>query len=141
MRPMSARERADELIETMNILPDAQERFLQVISWGKKSAGLPEELKREEFRIEGCQSMLWLVPEWKDGKCLFRCDSDAFITKGVAAIMCHVYSGATPQEIIDLPIDFMAQAGVTQHLSPNRSNGLSQLGKRIHSFAQNCAGS
>ncbi len=135
---MTARERANELIETMNLLPDAQERFLQVISWGKKGGGLPEELKREEFRIEGCQSMLWLVPEWRDGKCHFRCDSDAFITKGVASIMCHVYNDATPQEIAELPVEFMTEAGITQHLSPNRSNGLSQLGKRIHGFAQNC---
>jgi len=135
---MTARERAQELIENMNFLPDAQERFLQVINWGKKGAGLPEDLKREEFRIEGCQSMLWLVPELRDGKCYFRCDSDAFITKGVASIMCHVYSDSTPREIVDLPVDFMAEAGVTQHLSPNRSNGLSQLGKRIQGFAQSC---
>ncbi|MDX6765934.1 MAG: SufE family protein [Candidatus Methylacidiphilales bacterium] len=135
---MTARERAQELIESMNLLPDAQERFLQIISRGKKGEGLPEELKREEFRIEGCQSMLWLVPEFKDGICFFRCDSDAFITKGVASIMCQVYSGSPPREIVDLPVSFMEEAGITQHLSPNRSNGLSQLGKRIHGFAQNC---
>lgn len=132
---MTAKERAASIVEQMNLLPDAQERFMQVISWGKKSPGLPAELKRDEFRIEGCQSMLWLVPSAEGGICTFRCDSDAFITRGVASIMCHVYSGATPQEVVELPVDFMTEAGITQHLSPNRSNGLSQLGKKIHAFA------
>jgi len=132
---MSARERAEAIIEEMNLLPEGEERFMQIIRWGKKSPGLPQEQKTEQFRIEGCQSMLWMVPEFREGRCHYACDSDAFITKGVSSILCHVYSGATPQEVVELPLDFMERAGITQHLSPNRSNGLAQIGRRIREFA------
>jgi cysteine desulfuration protein SufE len=132
---MTARERAQMIVDQMNLLPDAQERFLRVISWGKKGAGLPEEKKTDDYRIEGCQSMLWMVPEFRDGRCYFECDSDAFITKGVSSILCHVYNDSTPQEVVELPLDFMTEAGITQHLSPNRSNGLAQIGRKIREFA------
>lgn len=135
---MTARERAEAIVEEMLLLPEGEERFMQIIRWGKKSPGLSPEQKIEANRIEGCQSMLWLVPELREGKCHYASDSDAFITRGVAAILCHVYSGASPQEVLDLPMDFMQQAGITQHLSPNRSNGLAQIGRRIKEFAAGC---
>jgi cysteine desulfuration protein SufE len=132
---MTARERAEAIVQEMNLLPEGEERFMQVIRWGKRSPGLPDSLKTDTYRIEGCQSMLWMVPELREGRCYFSCDSDAFITKGVSSILCYVYSGATPQEVVDLPMDFMERAGITQHLSPNRSNGLAQIGRKIREFA------
>lgn len=132
---MTAHERAEAIVEEMNLLPEGEERFMQVIRWGKRAPGLPEHLKTEAHRIEGCQSMLWMVPELREGRCHYACDSDAFITKGVSSILCHVYSGATPREVVDLPLDFMERAGITRHLSPNRSNGLAQIGRKIREFA------
>lgn len=119
----------------MNLLPDRQERFLYVISLGKKAEGLPEEYKTDAFRIEGCQSALWLVPEFSEGRCRFRSDSDAFITKGVAAVVCQVFSDSSPEEILGLDDSFLKDAGITEHLSPNRANGLSQLLKKVRGFA------
>ncbi len=135
---MTSQEKAREIVENMTILPDDRERFSYIISFGRKADGLPPELKREEYRIDGCQSLLWLVPSFRDGSCHYGADSDAMITKGISAILCHVYSGASPEEILAQDTGFLQEAGVTQHLSPNRSNGLSQISKRIHDFARAC---
>ncbi|MFQ3669882.1 MAG: SufE family protein [Verrucomicrobiia bacterium] len=132
---MSAQARAQELIDRMKLLPDPQERFLYVIASGKRAPGLPDDLKVDAFRIEGCQSALWMVPEFKDGTCFYRSDSDAFITKGVSSLVCHVYSGATPHEVLALDDGFLKEAGITEHLTPNRANGLSQLLKKVKGFA------
>ncbi|GAB4239191.1 MAG: SufE family protein [Candidatus Methylacidiphilales bacterium] len=132
---MTAQERARELVDKMNRLPDSQERFLYVISCGKRAPGLPEDLKVDAFRIEGCQSALWMVPEFTDGLCHYRSDSDAFITKGVSSIVCSVYSGSTPEEVLALDEAFLREAGITEHLTPNRANGLSQLLKKVKGFA------
>ncbi len=132
---MSAEARARELVEKMKLLPDSQERFLHVIACGKRAAGLPDDLKVDVFRIEGCQSALWMVPEFRDGLCHYRSDSDAFITKGVSSIVCSVYSGSTPDEVLGLDDGFLRDAGITEHLTPNRANGLSQLLKKVKGFA------
>lgn len=132
---MSAEARARELVERMKLLPDSQERFLYVISCGKRAPGLPEEMKVDAFRIEGCQSALWMVPEFREGACWYRSDSDAFITKGVSSIVCGVYSGASPGEVLALDDGFLREAGITEHLTPNRANGLSQLLKKVKGFA------
>lgn len=132
---MSAVERSQQIVEELTSLPDQEERYFHIISIGKKNPGLPDEQKIDKFKIDGCASQLWLVPEFRDGKCFFSVDSDAIITKGVSSILARVYSDATPDEVIDLDPEFLREAGVTQHLSPNRANGLSAICKQIKLYA------
>ena len=98
--------------------------------------GLDEALKTEKFRIEGCQSNLWVVPEIKSELCYFSTDSDAVITKGIAGILTDFYSGHAPEAILACQPDFLSQVGITQHLTPNRRNGLSNVWARIKMFAE-----
>jgi len=127
--------RAERIVEELQLFPDDEERLFEVIRRGKISDGLPDEAKTEERLVPGCVSNLYLVNDLVDGRCDFRTDADAFITKGVAAIVCYVYSGATPQEVTGLTTDFVERAGIKNLLSPNRANGLSQLLSRIQKFA------
>ncbi|MBT3469548.1 MAG: SufE family protein, partial [Opitutae bacterium] len=81
---------------------------------------------------------LWVFPRFKDGKCYFQADSDAAITKGTATMLCELYSNESPKEIIDLEPDFLADVGITQHLSPNRRNGLTSVRQKIKAYAELC---
>jgi cysteine desulfuration protein SufE len=127
------------LIAELEPFGDHHERFQYVIDRAKSAPTLPAELKLEAFLIEGCTSNLWLVPSLEAGACHFRCDADSLITKGVAALVCEFYDGAGPSEVAATDADFLGAVGITQHLSPNRRNGLSNLVGKIRAFGRAAA--
>ena len=137
---MSLAARRQQLAEDLALIEDAEERFGWIIDSGRRSPGLPPELKLDSFKIEGCVSNLWLVPEFRDGLCFYRCDGDSLITKGVGTMLCKLYSGATAEEVLAEDAAFLADLGVTQHLTQNRRNGLSNLRAKIHDFARSVPG-
>lgn len=136
---MSMKAKRERLIEEMGYLPDRFERFSYIVDFGKNVESLPEEFKTETFKVEGCQSQLWLVPEFKEGICRFRADSDSAIVKGIAAIVCDYFSGESPADILQGDVKFLEEVGVDQHLSSNRRNGLGKLDERIKRFASSCS--
>ena len=85
--------------------------------------------------IKGCQSRVWFHAELRDGKLYFEADSDAIITKGIAGLLIRVFSGQTPHDIVNANLDFIDKIGLTQHLSPTRSNGLLSMVKQIKYYA------
>lgn len=137
---MTPQERSQEIVEMLSFIEDKDERLQFIIDKGKHAPGLDETFKTETFFVEGCASSLWLVPECRNGRVYFKADADAVITKGIAALLSEVYSGGTPQEVLALDPEFLAKAGITQHLTPNRRNGLTQLCARIMAFARACEG-
>jgi cysteine desulfuration protein SufE len=138
---MSLTDKQTALVEEIQLIPDAYERLGYLVVRGKLAAGLPEDLRIEQFKIEGCLSQLWVVPEFKDGLCHFRSESDSAIVKGIATLLCDFYSEAPPKEIIENDAAFLGEVGVTQHLSPNRRNGLSRIVEFIQHFAHSCLAS
>ena len=135
---MSIEQKRDQLIEELMPFEDPLERFAYVIDRTKDAPGLEDEYKIETFLIKGCISQLWVFPKFENGACFFQADSDASITKGTATLLCELYSGETPEEIIRLEPDFLSEVGITQHLSPNRRNGLTGVRDKIKSYAQHC---
>ncbi|MEM9444696.1 MAG: SufE family protein [Verrucomicrobiota bacterium] len=135
---MSIDEKRNKLVNSLKLIADPMERLAYVIGKGKKAEALEEQLKIDQFKIEGCVSNLWIVPEFKDTKCFYKCDADAAITKGVATLLCDFYSGFSPEDILTVEPSFLAEAGVSQHLSPNRSNGLANAGNFMMQFAESC---
>ena len=133
---MTLPEKRDSLIAELEPFADHHERFQYVIDRAKSAPALPDSLKLDAFLIEGCTSNLWLVPSLEHGVCRFRCDADSLITKGVATLVCEFYDGATPTEVAATDADFLAAVGITQHLSPNRRNGLSNLVGKIRAFGR-----
>ncbi len=127
----------DEVLDTFEFLDDWEDRYKYVIDLGRKLPPLSAEEMSETFKVRGCQSQVWLVPE-KDaeGHILLRGDSDAHIVKGLVALMLLIYSGKTASEI--LAIDARAildQLGLASHLSPMRANGLFSMVERIRQIA------
>jgi len=133
---MTLKEKRDRLVEDLGLIEDPQERLAYIIDLGKNAPGLSDDYKTESFRIEGCISNLWLYPSFADGLCRFQSDSDAMITKGLSTLLCGLYSGHGPSEILEVDPSFLAQVGISQHLSPNRRNGLTQIGNRIMGYAR-----
>lgn len=122
------------LREEFEYFNDAQERFEYIISKSKSMESLSEELKREEFLVKGCVSNLWLIPTKSGDKFLFRADADSLITRGIASLVCEMYSGLTSEEIRGFDCKFLEELKISQYLSPNRRNGLSKLCDKIQFY-------
>lgn len=132
---MQIQERVDALVSEFNAFGDWEDRYMHIISRGKSMESLPEEMQKEEYKVKGCQSQVWLIPELKDGRVYFQADSDAAIVKGIVSILVGVYSDATPDEILATKPDFLDTIGLRQHLSMSRANGLSSMIKQISMYA------
>ncbi|NDV61838.1 SufE family protein [Puniceicoccales bacterium CK1056] len=135
---MSLEEKRKRIVDDMSYLPDRFERFTYIVDYAKDRETIPEELRTDTFRVEGCQSQLWLVPGFKEGICSFSADSDSAIVKGIATIICDYYSDETPETILSGDVKFLEEVGVDQHLSSNRRNGLGKVDERIKRFAESC---
>ncbi len=133
---MSIEVKRDQLVEELFPFEDHLERLTYVIDRAKDLPGLEEDYKIDTFLIKGCVSQLWIFPSFKEGKCHFQADSEASITKGTASLLCDLYSNESPEDIVRLEPDFLGEVGITQHLSPNRRNGLTGVREKIKAYAQ-----
>ena len=122
---MTLKEKQAALVEEITLIPDAYERLGYIVERGKKATSLPEELHIDSFKIEGCMSQLWVVPEFKNGHCFFRSDSDSAIVKGIAELLCTFYSDASPEEILGNNAEFLGEV-VAQLVAP-RNHGIGNL--------------
>lgn len=115
---------------------DWAERYQYLIDLGRKLPAFPEELKTEENRLHGCQSMVWIVDSGDAERLDFRAISDSAIVSGLIYLALRVYSGRSAQEILATEPDYIADVGLAKHLSPTRSNGLAALLGFIRDRAQ-----
>jgi cysteine desulfuration protein SufE len=89
--------------------------------------------------VPGCLARLWLIAQFREGRCFFGCDSDSLVVKAIAGLLCDFYSDQAPGEILAHDPRFLAPLGITQHLTPNRRNALSKVWDRIRGFAESNA--
>ena len=125
----------EEIIEEFSLFDDWMDKYALIIEQGNSLEKLEEKYKTPDNIIEGCQSRVWLETDYKDGKLHFRAESDAVIVKGLLALVLKVFSGRTPDEIIEAQLHFLEDIGLTEHLSPTRSNGLLAVIKQIRFYA------
>ncbi len=126
----------NELIEEFEFLDDWMDRYKHIIDLGQQLPPFPEDWMTDEFKVRGCQSQVWLVPEYKGGRLVFHAISDAAIVSGLIAILLKIYSNRTPQEILDTPPEFIEGIGLNDHLSPSRSNGLHAMVQTMFGHAK-----
>ena len=108
----------------------------ELIEQAKKSDEFPEEFRKDSFKVHGCQSQVWLVPEQKEEKLLFLSDSDALISKGLVTLISSIYSNETAEEIANSDIDLMEEFELGVILSPARRNGAYSMLKTIKEYAK-----
>lgn len=135
MQESSKNNAVEQIIDRFNKYSDWEDRYRELIKTGKSLTDLDESQKIDKFKVRGCQSQVWLVPELKDGKVLFKADSDAVLVKGIVALLVEAYSGLTPEEITAQDTGFLKEIGITEHLSMNRTNGLANMVKQIKMYA------
>tara|TARA_B100000131_G_scaffold146634_1_gene142588 strand:+ start:140 stop:553 length:414 start_codon:yes stop_codon:yes gene_type:complete len=136
---MSIQEKVEEYKKTLALFPNPQEKYQYLIEQAKKSEEFPTELRIDEFKVNGCQSQVWLVPEEKDSKLYFKSDSDALIAKGLVTLIASIYSDETPIDIVNSEIDLMEEFELGVILSPARRNGAFSMLKTIREFSQKLA--
>lgn len=129
------KEKEQELVEDFELFDDWMDKYQYIIELGQALEGLPEEDKNPDNIVKGCVSQVWLKPAYDGNTISFHADSDAVITKGLIAMLIKVLSGQAPKEILDADLEFIDKVGIRQHLSPNRSNGLSAMIKKMKLFA------
>lgn len=133
---MTINEKQDELIDELSGLDDWMDRYSYIIDLGNQLPAIDESLKTPSHLIEGCQSRVWLDARLSpDGKVEFTADSDAIIVKGIISMLIDVLNGHTPQEILDADLYFIDRIGLSEHLSPTRSNGLLAMVKQMRLYA------
>ena len=125
----------EEIIDEFAMFDDWMDKYALIIEQGNSLEKLDEKYKTPNNIIEGCQSRVWLQTDYEDGKLNFRAESDAVIVKGLLAMVLKVFSGRTPDEIIETDLRFLKEIGLTEHLSPTRSNGLLAVIKQIRFYA------
>ena len=124
-----------EIIEDFSLFDSWDDKYEYIIDLGKKLPELEAEYKTDVNKVRGCQSTVWLVGFYQDGKLFFKADSDSTIVKGLVSMLVKVLSGHTPDEIIGAKLGFIQEIGMTTHLAQTRSNGLLSMVKQMKNDA------
>ena len=124
-----------EIIEEFALFDSWDDKYEYIIDLGKKLPPLVTEHKKDENKVKGCQSTVWLAADYKEGKVYFYADSDAMIVKGLISMLIRVLSGQSPDAIVNTPLDFIREIGMVGHLAQTRSNGLLAMVKQMKNYA------
>jgi cysteine desulfuration protein SufE len=124
-----------EIIEEFSLFENWDDKYEYIIDLGKKLPPLEEQYKQEENKVRGCQSTVWLVADYRNGRIFYKADSDAIIVKGLISMLIRVLSGQTPEAIITARLDFIKEIGMMNHLAQTRSNGLLAMVKQMKNYA------
>lgn len=121
----------NEIVDEFSLFDSWDEKYEYIIDMGKKLKPLEQDHKKDENKIKGCQSTVWMVSEYKNGNIIYRAESDAIIVKGLVSMLIRVLSNHTPKEILEARLDFIDKIGMKQHLAQTRSNGLLSMVKQM----------
>lgn len=124
-----------DIAEEFAFFGDWTERYQYLIDLGKQLPAFPEAWKTEEYRVHGCQSMVWLVPSGDAAKMHFDAISDSAIVSGLIALVLRVYSERSAKDIVATEPEFIQSIGLAKHLSPTRSNGLAAMLAKLKAHA------
>ena len=132
---MKIKEIQDTIVDEFSLFEDWMQKYEYMIDLGKSIDLIKPTNKINSNLIDGCQSKLWLCAELKHDKIIYTADSEAIITKGMAAILLRVFTNQTPEDILKADLDYIDQIGLKEHLSPTRANGLVSMIKQMKYYA------
>ena len=128
---------SDDILETLGFFDSWEDRYKYIIDLGKELPPLPDELRTDDRLVRGCQSQVWIETQLEDGQLQLTVDSDAFIVKGLLAVVLAAYNNKSPAEILAFDIDaYLDSLDLLRHLSPTRGNGIRAMIQRIRGIAQ-----
>jgi cysteine desulfuration protein SufE len=124
-----------EIVDEFELFDEWSEKYQYIIELGQKLPLLDEKYKKEENKIKGCQSSVWLNSYEKDGRIFFEADSDSTFVKGEIALLIRALSGQKPEDIVKTNLDFIDKIGLRQHIAVTRANGLANMIKQMKLYA------
>ncbi len=125
----------EQIIEDFELFDEWLDKYNYLIELSGELPQIDEAHRTPEHLIEGCQSRVWIDAELRDGLIYFHADSDAIITKGIISLLIKVMNGRAPQEVVDCDLYFIDAIGLSENLSPTRSNGLLSMVKQMKLYA------
>lgn len=127
---------SEDIVDTLSFFDSWEDRYKYIIDLGRELPAMEPSQRTDEHIVRGCQSQVWLASEQRDGRLYFAADSDAFIVKGLLAVVLAAYNGKTPDAIRAFDIEgYFEQLNLIKHLSVTRGNGLRAMVKRIQETA------
>ncbi len=124
-----------EIVEEFELFDEWSDKYQYIIELGQKLPLLDDQYKKEENKIKGCQSSVWLNCFEKNGKIFFEADSDSTFVKGEIALLIRVLSGQKPEDIVESKLEFIDRIGLRQHIAVTRANGLANMIKQMKLYA------
>lgn len=131
----------NDIIDDFALIDDWEERYRYVIELGRMLEPLSDEARSEHNKVRGCASQVWLETRKETGndqnvRLVFSGDSDAHIVRGLIYILLTLFSGQTPGDILKIDTqNVFSELGLTEHLTPQRSNGVRAMVERIRTDA------
>ena len=131
----SIEEIENEIVDEFSLFDSWDEKYEYIIDLGKKPAPLDEQYKKDENKVKGCQSTVWLVADYRDGRVYCKAESNSVIVQGLISLLIRVLSGQKPDDIVAAKLNFLNDIGMMTHLAQTRSNGLLSMLKQMKSYA------
>lgn len=126
----------EDIVEEFSEVEDWMDRYAMIIDLGNNLPPIDEQYKTPDHLIEGCQSRVWLNAELTpEGTVHYTADSDAIIVKGIISLLIQVLDNQKPDDIVNANLHFIDDIGLSEHLSPTRSNGLLAMVKQMRLYA------
>src|SRR6476620_7619031 len=124
-----------EIIDEFSLFDSWDDKYEYIIDLGKKPDPLEEQYKKDENKVKGCQSIVWLVADYRNGRVYFKAESNSVIVQGLISLLIRVLSGQKPDKIVEAKLDFLNEIGMMTHLAQTRSNGLLAMVKQMKNYA------
>jgi cysteine desulfuration protein SufE len=128
-------EKQQQLIGNYAVIDDPQERLAAVVDDARKMPPLNDSERTEANRVKGCISQAWIAADLRGDRCSFRAEADSPLVRGLLKLMCDLYTGATPDEVVTVEPVLFEELGLARNLSPTRLNGLRSVRAKIREFA------
>ena len=122
--------------DSLDCFEETLDKYKFLLDQAKKSKSFPEEYRKDNFKVSGCQAQVWLVPEFKNNLLDFYSDSDAFISKGMITILNDIYGKNTPQDILDSDFELVKTLQLDTLLTQGRTNGVYAMLKKVKEYAE-----
>jgi cysteine desulfuration protein SufE len=124
-----------EIIEEFSLFDSWDDKYEYIIDLGKKLQPLDEKHKKDDNKVKGCQSTVWLVADYHNGRVFFKAESNSVIVQGLISLLIRVLSGQKPDDIVEAKLGFLNEIGMMTHLAQTRSNGLLAMLKQMKNYA------